>query len=151
MRATPTIESPEALAKPDPRVRAEIFGEAWPLMWGMRNRIAHGYLLVDATIIRQTLTKDIPTIQALIVTRLDAEPPPGSAHATSQRTACGKISAFGGVDAPWRGGRRCRASRRRCTAVHPAPRRERGTRRRSSCTGDATARSDRPRLRPGGD
>ncbi len=71
----------EALAKLDPSVRAEIFGEAWPLMWGMRNRIAHGYLLVDATIIRQTLTQDVPTILALILTRLDADPPPESTPA----------------------------------------------------------------------
>lgn len=64
----------EALAKLDPSVRAEIFGEAWPLMWGMRNRIAHGYLLVDATIIRQTMAQDVPTIVALIVTRLEDGP-----------------------------------------------------------------------------
>ena len=31
-------------------------------MWGMRNRIAHGYLLVDPTVIRATLTHDVPTI-----------------------------------------------------------------------------------------
>ncbi|QLQ15163.1 MAG: DUF86 domain-containing protein [Micropruina sp.] len=31
-------------------------------MWGMRNRIAHGYLLVDAAIVRQTLAQDIPKI-----------------------------------------------------------------------------------------
>lgn len=52
----------EALATLDPTTREEIFGDDWPLMWGMRNRIAHGYLLVDATIIRQTLAQDIPSI-----------------------------------------------------------------------------------------
>lgn len=62
----------EALAALDPSVREEIFGGVWPLMWGMRNRIAHGYLLVDATIIRETLTQDIPTIRSLIRRHLDA-------------------------------------------------------------------------------
>lgn len=46
----------EALAALDATTREEIFGGMWPLMWGMRNRIAHGYLLVDAVIIRQTVT-----------------------------------------------------------------------------------------------
>ena len=40
----------------------ELFGADWPLMWGMRNRIAHGYLLVDADIVRKTVDRDIPTI-----------------------------------------------------------------------------------------
>lgn len=44
----------ETLATLDPAVRAELFGDDWPLMWGMRNRIAHGYLLVESSIIRQT-------------------------------------------------------------------------------------------------
>lgn len=35
-------------------------------MWGMRNRIAHGYLLVDADIVRRTLEHDIPPIMAAI-------------------------------------------------------------------------------------
>ena len=35
----------------------------------MRNRIAHGYLLVDTDIVRRTLVHDIPPI----LTRIDAE------------------------------------------------------------------------------
>ena len=46
----------------DPAVRDRVFGYSWPLMWGMRNRIAHGYLLVEASIIRRTLDADIPAI-----------------------------------------------------------------------------------------
>lgn len=61
----------EALATLDPTTREEIFGDDLPLMWGMRNRIAHGYLLVDATIIRQTLAQDIPSIVSRIRLRLD--------------------------------------------------------------------------------
>lgn len=52
----------EALATLDPDVRDQMFGTDWPVMWGMRNRIAHGYLLVDAAIVRQTLAQDIPKI-----------------------------------------------------------------------------------------
>lgn len=52
----------EALATLDPDMRDQLFGTDWPLMWGMRNRIAHGYLLVDAAIVRQTLAQDIPKI-----------------------------------------------------------------------------------------
>lgn len=36
---------------------------------GMRNRIAHGYLLVNTDIVRRTLQHDIPPIMA----RIDAE------------------------------------------------------------------------------
>jgi uncharacterized protein with HEPN domain len=60
----------EALATLDPDVRDQLFGTDWPLMWGMRNRIAHGYLLVDTAIVRQTLTQDIPSITARIQDRL---------------------------------------------------------------------------------
>ena len=62
----------EALATLRPDVRERLFGDDWPLMWGMRNRIAHGYLLVDTTIVRQTLTQDIPSITARIQDRLGA-------------------------------------------------------------------------------
>ncbi|PKQ32082.1 MAG: hypothetical protein CVT62_03325 [Actinobacteria bacterium HGW-Actinobacteria-2] len=59
----------EVLAGLDSDVRDRLFGEDWPLMWGMRNRIAHGYLLVDSGIIRQTIAVDVP----LIVGRVEAE------------------------------------------------------------------------------
>ena len=62
----------EALARLDSDTRDELFGEDWPLMWGMRNRIVHGYMLVDASIVRQTLVDDIPLIVGKIHTFLDA-------------------------------------------------------------------------------
>ena len=52
----------EVLNRLDPTLRDELFSDSWPLMWGMRNRIAHGYLLVEPAIIRRTLDTDIPTI-----------------------------------------------------------------------------------------
>lgn len=45
----------EALAGLEVATRDRMFGDAWPLMWGMRNRIAHGYLLVDAIVVRRTV------------------------------------------------------------------------------------------------
>lgn len=60
----------EALARLDPPTRDRLFGDAWPLMWGMRNRIAHGYLLVDTVIVRRTLQADIPPIMASIESEL---------------------------------------------------------------------------------
>lgn len=61
----------EALAALDPTTRQKIFGQLWPLMWGMRNRIAHGYLLIDATIVRQTLVHDVPSIMSRVRLHLD--------------------------------------------------------------------------------
>ena len=60
----------EALARLDTGTRDRLFGDAWPLMWGMRNRIAHGYLLVDTDIVRRTLEHDIPSIMASIESEL---------------------------------------------------------------------------------
>lgn len=60
----------EALGTLEPNVRDRLFGPDWSLMWGMRNRIAHGYLLVDTAIVRQTLAQDIPKIIDRIQDRL---------------------------------------------------------------------------------
>ena len=60
----------EALSGLDVASRDRLFGDAWPLMWGMRNRIAHGYLLVDADIVRRTLEHDIPPLVAAIEAEL---------------------------------------------------------------------------------
>lgn len=59
MRLSAGIEALAALA---PASRANLFADQWVLMWGMRNRIAHGYLLIDRAIIEQTLRDDIPPI-----------------------------------------------------------------------------------------
>ena len=52
----------EVLNRLDRDVRDRLFGDTWTAMWGMRNRIAHGYLLVSAPIIRRTLEADIPDL-----------------------------------------------------------------------------------------
>jgi len=61
----------EVLSRLDASDRARIFGDDWPLMWGMRNRIAHGYLLVDPTLVRQTVETDLPVIVRGVGDELD--------------------------------------------------------------------------------
>ncbi|MCL1897954.1 MAG: DUF86 domain-containing protein [Micrococcales bacterium] len=68
MRLSAGIES---LATLNPVLREQLFGNDWPLMWGMRNRIAHGYMLVDAAIVQETLRLDVPTIIERIQTNLN--------------------------------------------------------------------------------
>jgi len=63
----------EVLATLDSAVRLQIFGDDWPLMWGMRNRIAHGYMLVDADIVRATIAQDVPKITEKIQEWLGAD------------------------------------------------------------------------------
>lgn len=50
----------------------ELFVAQWADMWGMRNRIAHGYLLVNEAIVRQTIADDLPAIVATIRVALGA-------------------------------------------------------------------------------
>lgn len=61
----------EVLASLDPDILQRLFGTRWPLMWGMRNRIAHGYLLVNADIVRQTIKDDLPEIAGAVGRELD--------------------------------------------------------------------------------
>jgi uncharacterized protein with HEPN domain len=60
----------EALVQLDTAIRDRLFGDAWPLVWGMRNRIAHGYLLVDTDIVPRTLEHYFPSIMATIEAEL---------------------------------------------------------------------------------
>jgi len=69
MRLSAGIETLAALDKP---IREELFASHWPLMWGMRNRIAHGYLHVDKAIVQETLKQDLPIIVARIETGIVA-------------------------------------------------------------------------------
>lgn len=53
----------EALARTSDDLRERTFGDQWPLMWATRNRIAHGYVHVDMSIIQQTVDLDLPDIE----------------------------------------------------------------------------------------
>lgn len=56
----------EVLARIEAPARTNLFGDNWQFMWGMRNRIAHGYLIVDSDIVRQTVQVDLPDIIGVI-------------------------------------------------------------------------------------
>jgi hypothetical protein len=52
----------QALARLDPETRDRLVGDAWPLVRGMRIRIAPGNLLVDTGIARRPVEHNIPPI-----------------------------------------------------------------------------------------
>jgi uncharacterized protein with HEPN domain len=51
----------ECVADLSPELRAQAFGEDWPLIWATRNRIAHGYATIDLSIIKATVRDDLST------------------------------------------------------------------------------------------
>lgn len=50
------------------------FGTMWAPMKGMRNRIVHGYLLVDPRIVARTVERDVPDLIARVTTALAGAP-----------------------------------------------------------------------------
>lgn len=56
----------DTLSRLDDATRQRLFGPAWRAMRGMRNRIAHGYMLVDGGLVRDTLELDLPRVLAAI-------------------------------------------------------------------------------------
>lgn len=56
----------ESLSRLDEETRNRLFGEDWRTMWGLRNRIAHGYVLVDARILDATVERDLPHLLATL-------------------------------------------------------------------------------------
>ncbi|MCC2591878.1 DUF86 domain-containing protein [Tessaracoccus sp. OS52] len=48
----------------------DLFGEDWPAMRGLRNRIAHGYHLVAADVLRVTVTQELPAVRESLGRRL---------------------------------------------------------------------------------
>lgn len=42
--------------------KTKLFGDTWKLMYGMRNRIAHGYAVIDAEVIRLTVHDELPAL-----------------------------------------------------------------------------------------
>lgn len=54
----------EVLSRLEHWLRDRAFASAWPVMWGMRNRIAHGYLMVNPEIVRRTISDDLPAIRS---------------------------------------------------------------------------------------
>ena len=56
----------ECVAAISPELRAQAFGDDWPLIWATRNRIAHGYATIDLSIIKATVRDDLPAFRSSI-------------------------------------------------------------------------------------
>ncbi len=68
MRISAGIEALNALS---PSRRNQLFGDQWPAMWGMRNRIAHTYSRIEVAVVVATVREDLPVIRAQIRAYLD--------------------------------------------------------------------------------
>ena len=64
----------EALSGLDAVDRDALFGSVWNQMWGMRNRIAHGYLLVEPAVVRSTVERDLPAMVDAVNRAIDRLP-----------------------------------------------------------------------------
>lgn len=56
----------EAVAGIDRDTRDGAFGDDWPLVWSTRNRIVHGYAIIDRDLIAATIANDLPEFEAAI-------------------------------------------------------------------------------------
>lgn len=56
LRLSAAIESVAAVGK---EIRDSVFGDDWPAIWSVRNRISHGYIYVDRAILEETITHDL--------------------------------------------------------------------------------------------
>jgi len=63
MRLSAAIESIASISEAR-RVRE--FGDSWPAIWSVRNRIAHGYIHVDDRIIHATVNEDLPELEGVL-------------------------------------------------------------------------------------
>jgi uncharacterized protein with HEPN domain len=71
MRLCGGIEAVSGLSDAD---RETLLGDVWNQMWGMRNRIAHGYLLVEPAIVRGTVDRDLPVTVEAVSAAIDRLP-----------------------------------------------------------------------------
>jgi len=71
MRLSAGIEALSGLSDAD---REALFGDVWNEIWGMRNRIAHGYLLVEPAIVRSTVDRDLPVMVEAVKSAVDRLP-----------------------------------------------------------------------------
>lgn len=61
----------EALHRGGSDLTTDLFGDDWPVIWGMRNRIAHGYAWIDIETVRATVDEDLPAVEAVVRARLE--------------------------------------------------------------------------------
>lgn len=70
MRLSAAIDT---LSRLDSQLVTQLFGDDWDLMRRMRNRIAHGYILIDPDVVCRTIDTDLPEIIADLEEWLDAQ------------------------------------------------------------------------------
>ena len=63
MRLSAAIESLGAI---DDALRDQALGSSWTAIWSVRNRIAHGYVIIDRQIIVSTVDHDLPEFEEKI-------------------------------------------------------------------------------------
>ncbi|MEJ1088004.1 HepT-like ribonuclease domain-containing protein [Microbacterium sp. Mu-80] len=63
LRLAATIET---LHRGAPDLTTGLFGDEWSVIWGMRNRIAHGYAWIDIETVRATVDEDLPSVEATL-------------------------------------------------------------------------------------
>ncbi len=68
MRLSASIES---ISQTSHEFRQHYFVENWHLMKATRNLISHGYSFVDNTVIRDTVEKDLPGVEAQLRSALE--------------------------------------------------------------------------------
>ena len=54
----------EAANRVSPEARQRITGIPWPQIIGMRNRLVHGYDIIDLDLLRRTVKEDLPPLIA---------------------------------------------------------------------------------------
>ena len=64
----------ESLARLPEKRRRDLFGNEWHVIWATRNRIAHAYVRVDASIVAATLDHDVPPLIATLMAALESDP-----------------------------------------------------------------------------
>lgn len=63
----------DALAATSEAFRVQTFGDDWYVMRSTRNRIAHGYISIDMTLISATVENDIPGLVQQLRLALDGD------------------------------------------------------------------------------
>lgn len=53
----------DSLARGSERLRTQVCGDEWHVVWATRNRIVHGYVDVDMNIVRLTVDSDLPGLE----------------------------------------------------------------------------------------
>lgn len=62
----------DALHRGAPELTTDLFGNEWPVIWGMRNRIAHGYAWINIETVKATVDEDLPAVEAAVRVLLDS-------------------------------------------------------------------------------